>query len=274
MADSIITQKVGPLSGGVWILVIGAGLGIGFYLRRNAAPAAAPTVVSPSSGAGPGGWAATPVPDAVVAIAKPTTAALWAVGALAWLLTHNYDAALSDSAIRKYLGSQPLTTQEQAIINAVLTGYGPPPEILPPTGVDVSPIVPPPSDPVREGIINAYVTELGRRPAEAEILFWTAQTAIVGLPFVLTAIRNSPEGMKRRGEITNAPVVAPVSVPPPSTSVVQSPRTYTVQPGDNLSVIASRHYGWQDWTKIYNANRNQIRNPNLIHPGQVLVIPN
>lgn len=27
------------------------------------------------------------------------------------------------------------------------------------------------------------------------------------------------------------------------------------------------------WRDIYNANRNQISNPNLIHPGQVLVIP-
>lgn len=48
-------------------------------------------------------------------------------------------------------------------------------------------------------------------------------------------------------------------------------RTYTVQRGDNLSKIAQR-YG-TTWQKIYNDNKAIIgSNPNLIYPGQVLVI--
>lgn len=52
-------------------------------------------------------------------------------------------------------------------------------------------------------------------------------------------------------------------------------RTYTVVRGDCLWNIARRFYGnGSKYTVIYNANRDKIRNPNLIYPGQVLTIPN
>lgn len=51
-------------------------------------------------------------------------------------------------------------------------------------------------------------------------------------------------------------------------------RTYTVNPGDNLSAIAQNFYGdASQWHRIYDANRDKISNPDLIHPGQELVIP-
>jgi nucleoid-associated protein YgaU len=51
-------------------------------------------------------------------------------------------------------------------------------------------------------------------------------------------------------------------------------RTYTVVAGDSLSKIAKREYGdASKWPKIYEANRDQIKNPDLIHPGQVLTLP-
>lgn len=52
-------------------------------------------------------------------------------------------------------------------------------------------------------------------------------------------------------------------------------RTYTVVKGDCLWNIAKKFYGnGADYTKIYNANKGVIGgNPNLIYPGQVLVIP-
>ncbi len=50
--------------------------------------------------------------------------------------------------------------------------------------------------------------------------------------------------------------------------------TYTVVAGDSLSKIAKREYGdASKWPKIYDANRDQIKNPDLIHPGQVLNLP-
>lgn len=50
--------------------------------------------------------------------------------------------------------------------------------------------------------------------------------------------------------------------------------TYTVQPGDTLSAIAKRFLGnASDYTEIFNANRDQLSDPDRIQPGQVLKIP-
>jgi len=47
-----------------------------------------------------------------------------------------------------------------------------------------------------------------------------------------------------------------------------------VAPGNNLWVIASHTYGeGRMYTMIYDANKGQINNPNLIYPGQVFVLP-
>jgi nucleoid-associated protein YgaU len=51
-------------------------------------------------------------------------------------------------------------------------------------------------------------------------------------------------------------------------------RTYVVVAGDTLSKIAKREYGdFTKWERIYQANRAVIKKPSVIHPGQVLVIP-
>jgi nucleoid-associated protein YgaU len=68
------------------------------------------------------------------------------------------------------------------------------------------------------------------------------------------------------GSSSTAPSPAPAS---PSTA-----RTYTVVKGDTLSKIAKSIYGDANkWRKIYEANTDVLKNPDLIHPGQVLKIP-
>lgn len=53
-----------------------------------------------------------------------------------------------------------------------------------------------------------------------------------------------------------------------------SGQNYTVRSGDCLWNIAKRFFGnGSQYTKIYNANRDKIKNPNLIYPNQVLWIP-
>ncbi len=51
-------------------------------------------------------------------------------------------------------------------------------------------------------------------------------------------------------------------------------KTYTVKSGDTLSKIAKQHLGNANaYMKIFEANRDQLSNPDLIKPGQVLKIP-
>ena len=51
-------------------------------------------------------------------------------------------------------------------------------------------------------------------------------------------------------------------------------RSYVVTKGDSLSAIAQREYGdANQWRRIYEANRDVIKNPDLIYPGQTLRLP-
>lgn len=51
-------------------------------------------------------------------------------------------------------------------------------------------------------------------------------------------------------------------------------QSYTVVQGDSLSKIAKRVYGKASyWRQIFEANRDNIKDPDLIYPGQVLRLP-
>ncbi len=51
-------------------------------------------------------------------------------------------------------------------------------------------------------------------------------------------------------------------------------RFVIIQPGDHLWRIARERYGTGfQYTQIYDANRAQIRDPDLIFPGQIFVVP-
>ena len=50
---------------------------------------------------------------------------------------------------------------------------------------------------------------------------------------------------------------------------------HEVRSGESLSKIAKHYYGdAMKYTTIFEANTDQLKNPDLIHPGQVLTIPN
>jgi len=61
-----------------------------------------------------------------------------------------------------------------------------------------------------------------------------------------------------------------VSAPPQPAPV----EYYVIQKGDSLSAIAQRYYGnAKDYPRIFDANREVIKNPDLIYPGQKIRIP-
>ena len=62
--------------------------------------------------------------------------------------------------------------------------------------------------------------------------------------------------------------------PAPATAATQSGTTYTVKAGDTLSKIAKEMLGNANlYMEIFNANRDQLENPDKIKAGQVLHIP-
>jgi len=70
-----------------------------------------------------------------------------------------------------------------------------------------------------------------------------------------------------RAEIPFRRDAAPAEIPPGHTEVV-------VQPGNSLWRIARRVYGeGMQYTVIYQANVSQIRDPDLIYPGQIFSLP-
>jgi nucleoid-associated protein YgaU len=78
---------------------------------------------------------------------------------------------------------------------------------------------------------------------------------------------------------------AKVTSPPPSPKVTPvsgsgqaapgvAEKTYTVQKGDTLSEISKQFYGNANlYMKIFEANRDQLKDPDKIQIGQVLKIP-
>ena len=89
---------------------------------------------------------------------------------------------------------------------------------------------------------------------------------------IWTAIKTIPTwqndvvaDIKVTGGGAAAPAAAPAST---------GGRTYTVKAGDTLSGIAKAQLGnASDYMKIFEANKDQLSDPDKIKPGQVLNIP-
>jgi nucleoid-associated protein YgaU len=80
---------------------------------------------------------------------------------------------------------------------------------------------------------------------------------------------------KRKPDFSNVESGSSSTAPAPAPAATTQFKTYVVVKGDSLSKIAKREYGRaEDWRKIFEANKDTIKDPDLIHPGQKLKIPN
>jgi len=77
-------------------------------------------------------------------------------------------------------------------------------------------------------------------------------------------------------ELTPLPPTPPTIVEAgiPAVELPKESDDYVVKKGDSLWKIAGKVYGNPlKWPKIYRANKEKLKNPNVIYPNQVLTIP-
>jgi nucleoid-associated protein YgaU len=93
--------------------------------------------------------------------------------------------------------------------------------------------------------------------------------AVVEKPAVIETPPAPPPPVRVERPATIRPPVERPPVEKPST-----PATYTVKKGDSLSKIAKRMYGDENaWHKIFDANKDKIKDANKLKVGTVLTIP-
>lgn len=228
-----LTKKIGPLPAFAYVLIIVAGA----YLYRAYRNRAGGTVAALNTSA-----SAVPDPNAstgtTVTNAGGSPATATGETNAQWSL--RVANGLATSAFPPSLVSQALTDY--------LNGKSP----LPAT---------------EAAVISAAVLEFGYPPEG--VLPITAAPTPVPAPVPVATPKPAPKPVPKPPAKKPAPKPAPPKAPP---KPVLASHVYTVQPGDNLTVISDHFYGNPSGvSKIVAANH--IANPNLIFPGQRLVIP-
>ena len=116
----------------------------------------------------------------------------------------------------------------------------------------------------------------GAEERDGKLYFNGTVTSVEEKNQIWNALKTVPDWEK--DVVADITVSAPAAQPAPTTAsggAAPSPTiTYTVQPGDTLSGIAKKFLGnANDYMDIFNANRDQLSDPDKIKPGQVLKIP-
>ena len=92
---------------------------------------------------------------------------------------------------------------------------------------------------------------------------------------IWNAIKTIPDWQKDVvADIKIRPGFAKDPTPGPQQATAAQTTTYTVQAGDTLSAISKKFLGnANEYMAIFNANKDQLTDPDKIKPGQVLKIP-
>jgi nucleoid-associated protein YgaU len=111
--------------------------------------------------------------------------------------------------------------------------------------------------------------------ARVEVPFNVPDTVVTGSVRAPATASNPPEAPEPQGpRLATADGAVVPDKNSPSSVVVPKITTATVSRGDSLWRISQRTMGaGQRYAVIYRANKGQIRNPNLIYPGQIFVLP-
>jgi nucleoid-associated protein YgaU len=121
--------------------------------------------------------------------------------------------------------------------------------------------------------IDEVDSSSGKVRARAEVPFNVPDAAVTAsMPTQIPATR-TPAAAHEPDSTVAVATTAPDGTSP-SAVVVPKIATITVSRGDSLWRISQRALGnGTRYATVFKANREQIRNPNLIYPGQVFVLP-
>lgn len=234
----------------VWFVAIAGGLGLSYVLQRSRADVPlGPEKGSefPASIPFPGTQGAVILPGApahTINLQPPKIESNrdWRREGTMLAIAVGMSATKTQAAIDNYLNGEPLDDQEANIIEFLLKRLGPPPEGAAPIKFQPLPATPVPTPTVPPADSTPPPTTAP--PAQVRI-------NLGGLLALLARLR---------AQRSQAP----------------TGRTHVVQRGETLSSISRRYYGHTGhWRNIWNANKHRLRsnNPNLIYPGEVLVLP-
>ena len=136
---------------------------------------------------------------------------------------------------------------------------------------------------VRPGIYTLRLDEVdatGRVLSRIETPFKREDRAEVAAIAAATAPAPMPEPGTEAGAEAAQPAPAAAdatagdATPPAATEATPAVRVVTVQPGNTLWAIARESYGAGPlFVRVFEANRDRIRDPDLIYPGQIFEIP-
>ncbi len=121
--------------------------------------------------------------------------------------------------------------------------------------------------------LSVLIATIGQQVEKGDLIGQTGMTGFATGPhlhFGIKVVGEAPTGMRGwcdpRLYLTTPPVEPPAPEP--------IGRNYLVLPGDSLWKIAQKFYkNGAEWRRIYDANRDKIKDPNLIRAWQVLRIP-
>ena len=142
----------------------------------------------------------------------------------------------------------------------------------------------PPAPAPAETTRKVYVLEITKPVPESEVqkIEKTAVDAITADTPPTTGVapaENAPVADNVQPAAAVVPVVGDASTASPSAPADQNggsmqAQTYTVQKDDTLQKISKKIFGsYGKWYKLYEANKDKIKNPNILKPGTVLTIP-
>ena len=108
-------------------------------------------------------------------------------------------------------------------------------------------------------------------PAPAPVVVAKEKTAPAEAKTKAVAVEEKAKpAAKQVASLPEKPVAAPVT----AKATKPGGQEYTVVGGDTLSKLAERFYNaMHKWGKIYEANRETVKNPHYIYIGQKLIIP-